>query len=170
MRRNGASNLHTRHLTADDQDLLAAVARFVTKQALQVPILAARHNWDRGRLGEAVRDDGLAKVARGDYEPLKGARLLGPVGAPEQHLPPRAAILHRVGPHDAGAQAQLKVRVASEIAVQVALEVLADLPRTRELGRGGIPGKVAEVHGVAALVGHHERMDQPARVRLGRRP
>jgi hypothetical protein len=45
------------------------------------------------------------------------------------------------------------------VAVRVALEVGADLEGPREVRRAGVPREVGELHRVAALVGHHQRVD-----------
>lgn len=168
MRRNGACNLDPRHL-ATNYENLALSGCFLPKQGLQVPILAAVDDGYGGCFCESLGDDRLSEVARRNQEMLKQPGLLL---APrlEADVPAIPAAVQGLGPHDPRPQVQLKVGMASEIAVQVAPQVLANHPRARELRGVVLPGQVAELHRVLALVGEHQGMDLAAVVGLGGRP
>ncbi len=61
--------------------------------------------------------------------------------------------------------AEKKVRILA-IPLQISLQVLANLPSSRQLRSVVVPGQVAEVHGVPTLVCDHQGMDQAGPVIL----
>lgn len=106
------------------------------------------------RLTRNVRNNGLAKEAGADEQVVEHAGLLF-AGVGVDGDGPRA-VASEIRLHNVVAE----LHVGALVAVQVALEVAADLPGAGELGLIRVPGEVAELDGVAALVGDHERVDE----------
>ncbi|KAF4509184.1 hypothetical protein G6O67_005472 [Ophiocordyceps sinensis] len=164
VRGDGAGNLDARHLAADDEDAALERSRGGAQQALEVVIVAAVDDGDAEGLGQGLDgDNGLSKVAGSDDDVVKEGRLSAAVVGLEDYLP--AALFSSspsptgLGADDSGAQAQAEARTGSQVAVEVASQVAADVPGARDGVGVGVPGQVGKVHRVAALVGEHERME-----------
>lgn len=162
MRSNSSGRLDAGHL-ASHYEYLAALAVFSAQESGEVPILAAVHDGNLAFLGHGRRPQRPAEEAGGHEQTIEDARLaaLGGLGLDQ----PRAAV-PQLGPDDGVAEAH----GGAGVLVGVAGQVLADLPGPGQLGRGVVPGVVAELHGVPALVCHHEGVHEAGRVVLGQRP
>ena len=164
MIRNGGSNFHARKLPSNDQDLPAAAVR-VCKQAFKVSILAAVDDGDFWLRGQARWHNWATEIATADEKIVERAGVnLGVIGP---HVYSPAIAVNELRPLDLAPEPELCIPT---VPLQIPFEVLTDLPRTWELRVIALPRKVAELHGVLALVGKHERVNQSGTITFAQRP
>jgi len=120
---------------------------------------------DRYVGGEPRRHGGAAKVAAADQEVVEDPGVH--IAAVRLHMNPPPIAVQQLRPHDPVREPNFCIPAVS---LQIPLEVSPDLPSPRQFRGICLPREVAELHRVLALVGEHERVEQPGAVVLAQRP
>lgn len=166
---DSASNLDSRHLPTDDQDLPTIGPPF-SKQALQVTVCAAVKDRYVAWPLQCFRDDGLSKEAGSNEDVVEYPTLFTfPIGL-HNHIPSLGPSIAGCRIHNPGPQLDLKARLPRQIAAHVVTQIPSHHPCQGKLWAAILPRVVAEMHRVLALVGHHHRVDLAVPVRAGSRP
>ncbi len=171
MGRNRPGNLNPGHLTSDDQNR-ATAASSLAKEATEVPIPTAVNHRDLCLAGELWLHGWLAEVSGRDKQVIKVLGAFFSLGASTVNSPFRAWLAtdgtgDGVSRHDCSLEPE---PCALAVSPPVPLKIAPDLPGSRNLETTKLPSEVAELHGMLALVCHHERVHQPFRISSGRRP
>lgn len=167
----GPSNLNTRHL-ASDYDNLAPGTFGLFEQPAECPVLTAVDKRDMTIGGHWGRYHRLAEKARCDKQVIKRVvELLAPLTAcADLPLGPLGALaggLKLFSMNDALAKMEFGVLA---ISFMVSLEITSNLPSSGKFGGVIGPGEVAELDSMFTLVDCHERMNKTSVVILPRGP
>jgi hypothetical protein len=142
MRCNGAGNLYSRHLTAHDEYLAAPAIAF-RQETLQIPVSTAVDDGDVGLIDAKKWNSRPSKEATSNNQVVEVMFLEFTITRSHLKVPSVAwcpVVGHRrYRTSLLNARTEVEVRILA-VKIPVPLQIMADLPCSRELRLFGFPG------------------------------